>query len=165
MQADVSSTAAPRPLRVPPAPPSVAQARRFATTAAAALGAQDDVLDRVRTLVSELVTNAVLHAGTDVVVAVVDDGECLTITVTDGSPAAPQQRRITVDSTNGRGLGLLHALSSSCGTQASDEVARGGKAVWFSLPKHLAGADHAAAADAAAREFGADLSGLDLEGL
>ena len=113
----------------------VAEARRYAVDVAGRLGADDEARDTVRTLVSELVTNALLHAGTDVVVRVEDDRTSLRVGVTDGSPAQPLQRRLGPGSTTGRGLRLLRVLSTDSGVERSDAVGTGGKTVWFRVSK------------------------------
>ncbi len=85
--------------------------------------------DLAQMLVSELVTNAVLHARTEFTVAVRRIGERVRITVTDGSRSLPQQRRYGSDSTTGRGLRLVASLSADWGVDPDS----GGKSVWFEV--------------------------------
>ena len=81
-------------LRLSPCVQVVAEARRYAVQAVERLGADREAQESVRTLVSELVTNAVLHAGTDILLNI-SDADCqVRVSVTDGSPALPRQRRI-----------------------------------------------------------------------
>lgn len=81
------------------------------------------------TLVSELATNAVLHARTSFTVVLRLTDDLLRISVSDESVRLPQQRNYGTDATTGRGLHLLHDLSSSDGV----EVTAGGKTVWCEL--------------------------------
>lgn len=75
----------------------ISVARCFAVTAIARRGGYEEAQDRVRTLVSELVTDVVLHAGTPAVLTVQDDVDCVWILVTDGKfrtgSATPSGRR------------------------------------------------------------------------
>ena len=138
----------------------VAPARRHAVDSAAALGGDGEAQETVRTLVSELVTNVVLHAGTDALLAVEDAGECVRVTVTDGSPAPLQRRRLGPASTTGRGSRLLQALSCESGVRGSDAVAPGGKAVWFTVRKTTRDAERTATDAAALDLFDIDPQGV-----
>ena len=77
-------------------------------------------------VLSELATNAALHARTPFTVAVHLDEGCLLLEVSDLSPRLPRPRRYAMDATTGRGIGLVAALSSQWGTTASGQ----GKTVW-----------------------------------
>jgi anti-sigma regulatory factor (Ser/Thr protein kinase) len=68
-------------------PGSVAAARRFVLEALASAGASEEAWAAAHA-VSELATNAVVHAGTPYVVRVFVDDSAVRIAVTDGSPAA-----------------------------------------------------------------------------
>lgn len=116
-------------------PQGVAQARHEARASAADLGADGDACDTVETLVSELVTNVVLHARTPYVVRVLDDDACLRVEVVDGSPARPRLHVFGPSEVTGRGLRLIAVLSADSGVAPDDEIATAGKAVWFTLPK------------------------------
>lgn len=81
-------------------------------------------------VVSELVTNAVLHAGpggVDLSVTLTDTA--VRIEVVDASPSLPVARPPTDDRTNGRGLLLVDAVAGSWGA----ELGRDGKRVWAVL--------------------------------
>ena len=65
-----------------------------------------EVVDDAVLLVSELVTNSVLHGGPPVVVAVDCDEDTLQVRVRDGSPAPPAPRNAAHGDENGRGLAL-----------------------------------------------------------
>lgn len=80
-------------------------------------------------LVSELVTNAVLHGGTPLEVVVEVDGDRVRVEVHDGSPRLPVRRDYSTLSGTGRGLLLVDSMSSSWGVERTAD----GKAVWFEL--------------------------------
>jgi anti-sigma regulatory factor (Ser/Thr protein kinase) len=129
---------------------SVPAARRFVAERLTDL-ARDDLLYAARLGVSELVTNAVLHAAGDAVeVHVAPEGDTggVRIGVRDGYPVPPLARRPGPDVAVGRGLRLVESLSRSWGVR----VEAAGKVVWFvPLPDgHLdLGATPATAAAAA----------------
>lgn len=80
-------------------------------------------------LVSELVGNAVLHAGTEIGVAVRRRGDLIRVEVSDGSPVLPQRKYYSATSATGRGLALVESLSERWGAEHSGV----GKTVWFEL--------------------------------
>ncbi len=88
-----------------------------------------DTNEVAQLLVSELVTNAVLHAGTSIVVGVHVQGARVRVAVDDLSAAFPQPRAAADDASDGRGLLLVDALSSSWGWDLTAD----GKSVWFEL--------------------------------
>ncbi len=88
-----------------------------------------DLVDAAGLLVSELVTNAVVHARTDVTLHVMIRHGVLRIEVTDGSPVVPTPRRPSGLAGTGRGLQLVDRLANRWGVQKS----RGGKTIWFEL--------------------------------
>jgi anti-sigma regulatory factor (Ser/Thr protein kinase) len=95
---------------------------------------QDGLVDDAVLLTSELVTNAVVHAGTSVQVTCRLAGEAVEIAVVDHRPVQlipdePQGRALSEDSLNGRGLQLPSELASSWGVT----YARTSKAVWFRM--------------------------------
>jgi anti-sigma regulatory factor (Ser/Thr protein kinase) len=79
--------------------------------------------------VSELVTNACLHARTSITVALRVVKGAVRIEVSDDSPRQPQRRDVGLTTTTGRGLRLLSAY----GTWGVDVAIDGriGKTVWF----------------------------------
>jgi hypothetical protein len=97
-----------------------------ALTDLGAAGASDDAV----ALVSELATNAVMHARSPYTVAVSRDGDTVRVDVHDLSAVIPRQRGYGLDATTGRGLRLVATISSSWGIEAET----GGKAVWFEVP-------------------------------
>lgn len=104
----------------------------------AANGHASDLADTARTLVSELVTNAVLHTTSptiDLETAVLADG--VRVAVYDDSPAIHLAPLDTAwDSECGRGLLLVQALAQAWGVASAHPYSR--KHVWFELRGHHA---------------------------
>lgn len=77
--------------------------------------------------VSELVTNAHLHAAGTAHLVLTWDGTCLHVSVADGDPQLPSPREPDSDrgATGGRGLGIVTALADSLDVHAC----HGGKAI------------------------------------
>ena len=86
-----------------------------------------EVVEDAVLLVSELVTNSVLHGGPPVVVAVDCAEHSLEVRVRDGSTGMPAPRSARRTDENGRGLALVAEMSAEWGV---DPVADG-KNVWF----------------------------------
>jgi anti-sigma regulatory factor (Ser/Thr protein kinase) len=89
----------------------------------------DEVADAARLLISELVINAVLHAGTESELVLRCRPGHLRVEVTDGSSAVPVRRPYSPTSPSGRGLLILEDLADSWGIDVGD----GSKTVWFEL--------------------------------
>lgn len=89
------------------------------------------VREEARLLTSELVTNAVLHAGTTLTLSIdLDDArQVVRITVRDGSRTQPRRRHYSALATTGRGLAVIDGAAEAFGIEALGE----GKAVWFEL--------------------------------
>ena len=105
---------------------SAGAARRFVSATLASWGC--DAVDYVATLlVSELVSNALLHAGTelDVVLRRPDGG--IRVEVHDRNHRLPARKHYSITSTTGRGLALVEDLARDWGA----EVTADGKFVWF----------------------------------
>ena len=115
-------------LRLPPTTDSVPVARRHAREQLRHSGAD---VDTVVLLVSEVVTNAVLHARSDVFLTVSDEGETARVEVRDSSPVRPRVHRFAVESATGRGLRLLDLLAKRWGVESDPRT--GGKIVWFDV--------------------------------
>jgi anti-sigma regulatory factor (Ser/Thr protein kinase) len=116
----------PDEVRLPPHPASVGRARRFVAEQLATLGL-DDPLGDAELVTSELVTNAVIHARTDITVAVLTDPEGARVTVADGSQVMPGPRLATAASRDGRGLTLVDHFAPAWGVERTAT----GKVVWF----------------------------------
>lgn len=117
-------------IQLPASPGSVAVARRWVTDQVEPdLGAEFSAT--VGLLVSELVTNVVLHARTRCELVLSRADGRLRVEVRDDSPRLPApafQRDPTAQS--GRGMQLVDSISAAHGAEAS---ADGGKVVWFEL--------------------------------
>ncbi|MFJ9341909.1 ATP-binding protein [Streptomyces sp. NPDC101733] len=72
-----------------------------------------ETVDSVLLAVSELVTNAHVHARDAAQLVLAWDGECLHVTVHDSSPELPRRREPTEDGLGGRGMFLVDALADS----------------------------------------------------
>lgn len=109
-------------------------ARQFvaATLATWGLSACDEP---ARLGVSELVTNALIHAHGDIGVTVRRAPGLVRIEVEDASPSAPVRRTPGPASTNGRGLMVVEAVAHAWGVNHTAE----GKRVWFDLPAAAGG--------------------------
>lgn len=90
---------------------------------------REDLVDPAVLVVSEVVTNALLHAGTAIEVSAVLDSTGLRIEVGDGSAHLPVRRRYATTSGTGRGLMMLEELVDAWGAARNPR----GKTVWFRL--------------------------------
>ena len=118
-------------------PAEVASTPRARAFVRAALGGilDADVVAAAELCVSELVTNAVLHAGTPVGVHVTAVADGIRISVQDRSPVMPLRVRHSRTAATGRGLALVTAVSRSWGVDLGTD---GGKAVWCELATTVA---------------------------
>jgi len=80
-------------------------------------------------VVSELATNAVIHARTAFTVGLSFEDGVLRVSVSDRSPRQPVRRRYSDEATTGRGLALIERLAGAWGVAAGI----GGKTVWCDL--------------------------------
>jgi anti-sigma regulatory factor (Ser/Thr protein kinase) len=115
-------------LELPPERTSPSRARRWI---------QPIVIDRVRDMealllcVSELVANAVLHAGTRCVLSVDWADDLLRIAVRDFAPERlPVKRHFDRAAMTGRGLHILDSCTVRWGIDRDAKA----KSVWFELP-------------------------------
>ena len=92
--------------------------------------------------ISEIVTNALVHAGTPIGLTIRVDAAGIRVEVADGSPHPPQPRLYAVTAGTGRGLALVQELVRAWGTEVDDP----GKVVWFELGAPVAGAEAGAEA-------------------
>lgn len=109
-------------------PESAGEARRFVADTLQAWNFPE-LIDPATLLVSELVTNALLHARSeiDVLLAVGDDE--LRVEVHDTSPVMPRPRQYSPEAVTGRGLHMLDCVATDWGARATT----GGKAMWFTI--------------------------------
>jgi len=113
-------------IALPRSPASVGTARRFIEARTAAWSFPEPAGSQLVLIGSELVTNAVLHARTELTLTLeLRDGR-VRISVKDRSKAPPTLRHYQADALTGRGLGVVAALSDSWGVSAAAD----GKVVW-----------------------------------
>ena len=95
----------------------------------------NELVDTATLLVSELVTNAVLHARSDSQLVLRRLDERLRVEITDDSASAPMRRTYSAEAGTGRGMMLVEALSVRWGSERDGD----GKRVWFELelPKEV----------------------------
>jgi anti-sigma regulatory factor (Ser/Thr protein kinase) len=136
-----------------------AQARRCVAEDLRASSICPESVDDVLLVISELVTNAVLHTGTDRGSAAdtsdpadataadhapvapdqlglgwqLREGE-ITVSVDDADPTPPTPRAAANGDLNGRGLAIVAAIATEWGVLAQ----RPGKRVWATIPVRLA---------------------------
>jgi PAS domain S-box-containing protein len=114
---------------------------------------REDLLETAELLVSEIVTNALVHAGTtiDVAFSFVDGG--LRVEVSDGSPHAPSRRGYGPNAGTGRGLMLLEEMVDEWGVVTEGP----GKTVWFQLASTSDPGDRSPGPDGTSRPAGETL--------
>lgn len=111
-------------VELPPELTSPMAARRFV---AALLDGSDHLdVDAVLLAVSELASNAVTHARTELAVTVRDSSARLRVEVSDHTAGVPVRRRAGPDDERGRGLDVVARSSSAWGWDATPS----GKTVW-----------------------------------
>jgi anti-sigma regulatory factor (Ser/Thr protein kinase) len=111
-------------------PQAVGHARRFTRRTMRTWGVSDDALDTVLLVVSELVTNALVHTDGQVRLELTLVNDRLRIAVADSSPRTPARAtRIGWEATGGRGILLVEAVSDVWGTLPVS----GGKQVWSEI--------------------------------
>ena len=118
-------------LTLAPDAPAAARARQALTPLLHAWHLADPVRDDVLLVVTELVTNAVRHAGgprpLELSVACSDDE--VVVCVRDAGTGVPLPRRAAADAETGRGLALIEAVASRWWVEAD----RDGKCVSVAL--------------------------------
>ncbi len=92
-------------------------------------GQRPELVETACLLTSELVANAVTHAGAPVELVADLDRARLAVEVIDSSPRDPARGQPTPMATSGRGLDLVDRLADSWGVTH----VRPGKSVWFAL--------------------------------
>ncbi|MFE9936925.1 SpoIIE family protein phosphatase [Streptomyces hirsutus] len=113
-------------------PQAVGHARRFTRRTLRSWGVSED-LDTALLVVSELVTNALVHTEGQVRLDLTLVGDRLRLAVADASPRSPAKpNSIGWEATGGRGILLVEALSAAWGTLPVS----GGKQVWAELGTH-----------------------------
>lgn len=121
----------------------VLAARHFVSSA---LRLWDVDCDDAALLVSELATNAVLHARSEFEVTIIAREDRVRVEVSDDNSRLPSMTVVPADAYSGRGLMIVQALSEAWGVEAK---AAHGKTIWFEMPRRdaLDGARGSRAAD------------------
>ena len=120
-----------------PSIPESVRIARFHVRAALGFHGLGEYADDAEIITSELVTNAVQHVrddGTNTIVvalARVWNPEAVTVVVSDSSPDGPIRRDASADSSQGRGLQIVEALSAHWGWHRQD----GGKAIFATIAR------------------------------
>lgn len=100
--------------------------------------AEDDLVQGLLLIVSELVTNAVRHAALlspEIAVEVAIGAEWIRVSVEDNHPYRPKALVTDYGQTGGRGLLLVREITLEAGGSCDVEhTASGGKIIWAALP-------------------------------
>jgi anti-sigma regulatory factor (Ser/Thr protein kinase) len=115
-------------LRLDPVPNSVPTARRWLREALEFDGRVD--VDIACLLLSELVTNALLHARTPLTVRALDDSRAVRVAVIDSG--TPLRGYAPLDGSAGRGLDIVSSLADAWGIEPNGDDTPGTTA-WFEL--------------------------------
>jgi hypothetical protein len=133
-------------LEVSPDPAEVSRARRWARSRLARLGigADEPLAETLLLLISELVTNAVVHTGCPAVLRMRFPGaeiseagpapngaRTVRVEVADSSDLPPAPRHARGDDTGGRGLELVDGLADRWGWQREGS----GKHIWCEVDR------------------------------
>jgi len=116
--------------RLPSDPSAVPAARRFASQQLIDFDGPPELVDRTRLLVTELTTNAVMHAHSPIRLTVEPRSDRVRVEVRDDDPCAIETPHAPdPDATSGRGLWLVSALSMAWGVNRNEL----GKTIWFEV--------------------------------
>ena len=118
-----------RRLTLAPAPDSARTARRLVAEVLASAGAED-FTDTATLLTSELVTNGIVHAHTELEVVVDATPTWVRVEVCDGNPHLPTRRDYDENASTGRGMEMVELLAADFGVEPLEQD---GKRVWFRL--------------------------------
>ena len=111
-------------------PRDVRVARHWLGDWLASQGVTSEAIDATTLLVSELVTNALIHTGTVITVCAKIAGKRVRVEVTDRDPrSVPTRRSAAHDAERGRGVGIVEALAATWGVDRSATS----KTVWFEM--------------------------------
>ncbi|MET9531106.1 MULTISPECIES: ATP-binding protein [unclassified Streptomyces] len=124
-------------LEVGPDPAEVGRARRWARSRLVGCGirADEPLAETLILLISELVTNAVVHTGCPAVLRMLfgppDEAGTVRVEVADISACPPRPRHAEGEDTNGRGLELVDGLADRWGWQPEGR----GKSIWCEVDR------------------------------
>jgi anti-sigma regulatory factor (Ser/Thr protein kinase) len=109
--------------------PEAISAREARSFVASSLPDLEGLDARVALAVSEVASNAILHARTPFTVCVLVDADRVRVEVTDQDPRIPVRQDYAADSVTGRGLAIVEHMSDRWGADRRD----GDKTVWFEI--------------------------------
>lgn len=124
-------------LTLPALPRTVGQARRAVRQALVDAGGTH-LLDAAQLVVSELVTNAVVHAGTDVTLRITAESDAIRVEIEDSSPHLPVRRTWSRTAGTGRGLMIVEEHADRWSAVRTN----GGKVVWFEIGRPATSTRH-----------------------
>jgi anti-sigma regulatory factor (Ser/Thr protein kinase) len=107
-----------------------AAARRFVRSALESVETDPVVIETAELLTTELVTNAIVHAGSKSHLLIRAVKGVVRVEITDPDDRLPSMAAPDTDALAGRGLIIVNGLASAWGVEAT---AKGGKTVWFEL--------------------------------
>ena len=125
-------------LEIGPDPAEVGRARRWARSrlVGCGIGRDEPLAETLILLISELVTNAVVHTGCPAVLRMLSGrarghAGTVRVEVADTSDRPPRPRRAEGDETGGRGLELVDGLADRWGWQPEGA----GKRIWCEVDR------------------------------
>src|SRR4051794_35208983 len=105
-------------LHLPPDVSSPARARRFIVELCGATGMPAELCETAALLVSELVTNAIIHGKTSATIEVHRPPESLRVSVRDDNPVLPAVgTKPALNAESGRGLTIVSVLADAWGVE------------------------------------------------
>jgi anti-sigma regulatory factor (Ser/Thr protein kinase) len=107
-----------------------AAARRFVRSALESVEADPVVIETAELLTTELVTNAIVHAGCTSHLFIRAARGVVRVEITDPDDRLPSMAAPDTDALGGRGLIIVNGLASAWGVEPT---IGGGKTVWFEL--------------------------------
>lgn len=128
---EVSWATAPPPdeeIQLPASPEAAVRARRWVTDSLTQRG-RGDLAELAQLLTSELVTNAILHAETELTLTLTGADGGLCVAVSDEDFELPSVGALDPEASGGRGMQLVGELAKDWGVY----VRPAGKTVWFEL--------------------------------
>ena len=114
---------------LPAVPSSVRVARALAREVCADTALSAAQRDLVVLLVSEVVTNAILHAGSEARLSIATTPTSVRVEVGDDSREHPEVLHLGLTASHGRGVGFLDRLADAWGVRDAPD----GKVVWFTV--------------------------------
>jgi anti-sigma regulatory factor (Ser/Thr protein kinase) len=114
-----------------PAPRGAREARRALAEYCQREGVSNELTEVGVLAMSELVTNALIHAGSPALVLAEYDGANLTLAVADGSDAMPRVLPPDDEREHGRGVAIVEELGATWGIRRTHL----GKVVWVNLAR------------------------------